>query len=67
MNGMCNEQLIGTLTEAAVKQLAEKQHDILSSRSPSKLTWCHFRYYVAHSTLPLMFASIAYAGSKCHV
>ncbi len=41
MNGMCNEQLIGTLTEAAVKQLAEKQHDILSSRSPSKLTWCH--------------------------
>lgn len=28
---------IGTLTDAAVKELAETQHDILSLRSPSKL------------------------------
>ncbi len=28
---------VGTLTDAMVKQLAEKRHDVLLSRSPSKL------------------------------
>ncbi len=37
MNGMCNEQLIDTLTEAAVKQLAEKQHDCRHDLQVSKL------------------------------
>ncbi len=33
---MWNEH-VGTLTAATVEQLAEKQHDVLLSRSPSKL------------------------------